>query len=126
MASYEEPSSGIKISVSGAGEETNNTREVMSKEIQRNVERWSRFSSVNMININIERHTKGGKVKYSVEMEATGDGAHHADAFGWSPENAMHEALERMNEMLLKKKERTAPGSKTAEKASKKVNLKWL
>lgn len=115
MADYKhdlEPIEGINVSVSGGKEETDFTKNVVSNEIKRNVERWSKFSKVNMLNINIERHDTGGRIKYSVKMEATGDGAFHADSHDWSLENAMHEALERMGKELLKKKEKISSVNK--------------
>ena len=96
----------IKVSMAGAGGETNFTKDVIAKEIERSMERLSKISRINTVNIDIRRHEKGGRVKYSVRIEATGDGAHHADAHEWSLENAMHEALDRLDKELLKKKEK--------------------
>lgn len=118
--------SSIKISVTGARNETSFTKDMIAAEIKRNVKRWEKFSGIRYLNINIERHESGGtaeissqraprqslgsRVKYSVKVEATGDGSYHADAHDWSLEKAMHEALDRLGEELLKKKEKTYKG----------------
>lgn len=95
----------IKVSLTGAGKETRFTKDVIAKDIERSMERLSRISRINLVNIDIKRHDKGGRVKYSVRIEATGDGAHHADAHGWGLEKAVQEALGRLEKELLKKKE---------------------
>lgn len=102
--------SSIKISVTGARNETSFTKDMIAAEIKRNVERWEKFSGIRYLNINIERHEGGGRVKYSVKAEATGDDSYHADAHDWSLEKAMHEALDRLGEELLKKKEKAYKG----------------
>ena len=45
-----------------------------------------------------------------MRIEATGEGSHHADAEGWSLEEAMHQSLERLTKELLKKKEKSSFG----------------
>ncbi len=100
------PPVGMKISLTGAGEETGFTKDVIAKDIERSSGRISKISRVNTLNIDVKRHEKGGRVKYSVRIEATGDGAHHADAHEWSLEKAMQEALGRLEKELLKKKEK--------------------
>ena len=95
---------GIKVSVTGAKSEASLTKEVISNEINRNVERWSKFSRINNVNIDIKRLDKGGKTSYCVRIEATGEGSFHADAEEWSLENAMHEALDMIGRELLKKR----------------------
>jgi ribosome-associated translation inhibitor RaiA len=94
----------IKVSLTGADEETGFTKDVIAKDIERSTERLSKISRINLVNIDIKRHGKGGRVKYSVRIEATGDGAHHADAHEWSLEKAMQEALARLEKEMLKKK----------------------
>jgi len=88
------------------GDETGFTKEVVAKDIERSVGLFSRISRINLVNIDVKRHDKGGRVKYSVRIEASGDGAHHADAHEWSLEKAMQEALDRLGKELLKRKER--------------------
>ena len=100
------PSADIKVSLTGMGEETGFTKDVVTKDIERSIGVLSKISRINLVNIDVKRHDKGGRVKYSVRIEATGDGAHHADVHDWSLENAMHEALERLGKELLKKKVR--------------------
>ena len=96
----------IKLSLTGMGEETGLTRSIVKAEIERNVSRWRRFSRVNLINIDVRRSAKGGRVNYTVRIEATGEGSHHADSDGWSLETAMHEALERLGKEIVRTKER--------------------
>jgi len=100
------PSADLKISLTGMGEETGFTKSVIGNDIERAARRLSGISRINLMNIDVKRHDKGGRVKYSVRIEATGDGAHHSDAHGWSLENAMHEALDRLGKELLKMKEK--------------------
>ena len=63
-------------------------------------------SRINLVNIDIKRIDKGGRVQYTVRIEATGQGAHHADASDWSLEKAMTAALNRLDKELLKLKEK--------------------
>ncbi len=100
------PHVGINVSLTGAQEETEFTKDVIARDIERTKARLSKISRINRLNIDVKRHGKGGRVKYSVRIEATGDGAHHADAHEWGLEKAMREALGRLEKELVKKKER--------------------
>ena len=111
---------GIKISVTGARGEPSTKKDFIAKEIRKNAEHWSKFSSINMLNIDIKRQDKGGSVSYTVRAEATGAGSFHSDAEDWNLEAAMTEMLNRLDKALVKKKER--PSSMLRRIFSKRKN----
>jgi ribosome-associated translation inhibitor RaiA len=96
----------VKVSLTGMKDETSLTKGIVETEVRRNIERWSRFSRVNLVNIDVRRADKGGRTRYEVRIEATGEGSHHADASGWNLEGAMHEALDRLGKEIIRKKEK--------------------
>jgi hypothetical protein len=104
---FSDKESGIKVSVSGAKAENAMTKDLIAAEIRRNIERWGKFSGITSLSINIKRADDGGKVRYTVRAEATGNGSYHADAEDWNLEPAMHETLDRLSKELVKKKEKT-------------------
>jgi ribosome-associated translation inhibitor RaiA len=100
---------GIKVSLTGVHEETSSTKDAVNNDIEKNMEFFSKISRINTVNIDVRRIDKGGRVNYTVRIEATGEGSYHADAEEWGLEKAMEEALERLGKELLRKKEKRKP-----------------
>jgi ribosome-associated translation inhibitor RaiA len=103
---YSGTQGGIRVSVTGAKGETTFTKDLIAAEIKRNVERWEKLSSINTLEVGINKREKGGRPEYTVTAEALGGGSFHADAEDWKLENAVHEVLERLDKEVIKKKER--------------------
>lgn len=101
---------GIRVSVTGATGEDSIARGFIEREIERNAGAWSKFSRINLLEIRVERRSKGGRPMYSVGIEATGNGSFHADASDWGMEKTVSAAFGRLGRELVRKKEKSSFG----------------
>ena len=60
----------------------------------------------------LSKHTSGKRTKYSFHARlATGKGFFFAQAHGWDILKAMKDVLSKMEKEIMRKKERSAPGT---------------
>ncbi len=104
--------SGIRVQISGIGDEEMFIRSVIDKQLRNAVKKMSRFIPLEFLVLRIDRHHKTGKrAKYSVKATlATRKGTFYANDFSWDLTKAIRGILNKFEKEVIKRKDHLIMG----------------
>ena len=96
------------LNISGIKNEDIFTKEIIDNDITNAVRKWSKFSSIDEIRINVEKHdVEGKRKKYSVKAElSSNQGILHAEHSSWKLPLSVKKVLDKLERELIKQKEK--------------------
>lgn len=111
---------GAYVQITGLGKEDPIVAATTDRMLKDTVQKISSFLPVQFLFLHTKRHEKGGKTKYSVRVRLMTDkGIFISKAIGWDLRDAAGKALDEIEEITIRDKERLKDKAKRKVRASK-------